>query len=74
MNFDTIETRLTRISSPLGKVSNNAGNFLGSQRTRNHILAPGAQQADMAFAGNGAGRHRDLAIQMLGIGNPAHMP
>ena len=51
-----------------------SGNLVAFERSRSHKGRLGANQTDMAFRGDRAGRHRQLALEEERMRNAAHMP
>src|SRR5690606_16878178 len=74
VDLNAVEARVTRMPRGIGEILNNAGNFFGMQGARHHVIAFGAQQADVPRTCNGAGGHRNFAIEVFRVGYAANVP
>ena len=74
MDLNTVEAGLFRILRAAAVIGDDAG-YLGKiERARRDEWPLWPDEADMAVGGNGAGRHRQRAVQEYRIGNAADMP
>ena len=74
VNFHTVKTRFFGVLRALPEGFDNGGNFLSRQRSRRNEGFHGAQQADVTFRRDGAGRDRQFAVQIHRIGNAPDVP
>ncbi|MCY1521783.1 hypothetical protein D9M68_566100 [compost metagenome] len=74
VHFHAIETGLHRHPGAVAVGLDHARELSGFKRPRRHIGAQRAHVADVAFGGNGAGRHGQLAVQEHRVGDAAHVP
>lgn len=69
----TVKAGSFRIFRTLSKSCDNSGNLRRIQGAPRDVIPLGSQQTDVAFGGDGAGRHRQSPIQKTWIGKAAHL-
>src|SRR5471032_3016390 len=74
VHFDAVEAGLLGVFGAEAVGGDDAGQFFGVKRARLRIRALGAQQADVALGGDGAGRDRRVAVQQRRVGDAADVP
>ncbi len=74
VQFDAVEARRLGVGRRAAEVLHDPGDLLGLQRARGDERPLRPQQADRPFRGDGAGPHRRLAIQEIGVRDAADVP
>ena len=74
MNFHAVKTGLPRLFRPFAIGLDQAGNFLQCQGPGRDKRFQGTNQTDMPGSRDGAGRHRQRAVQKHGIRYAPNMP